>query len=166
PYTTGSPASGSGVISVAATDSHEQFAGFHVSFGNGTSLDALDSNLATVPDGTHYDHVKVLTGADVLGCSPAAFGTLEPNTLAIVQRGTCARAAKAIYGQMAGAAAVAMINTTPGYPPVEGPITSNPDTGEPFTVTIPFLGIRLEDAAIAPGANGSTATPTNTNIAN
>src|SRR5262249_7315211 len=59
-----------------------------------------------------------------------------------------------------------MINPSPGFPPVEGPITSNPDTGEPFTVTIPFLGIRLEDAAIAQGADGSTATLANTGIAN
>ena len=62
--------------------------------------------------------------------------------LAVVQRGTCARVAKAIFGSDAGAAAVAMINNAAGYPPFEGDITSNPDTGEPHAkITIPFFGI-------------------------
>ena len=34
-----------------------------------------------------------------------------------------------------------MINNADDFPPFEGPITGNPDTGEPFTVTIPFLGV-------------------------
>ena len=68
-------------------------------------------------------------------------GPLPPNTIAVVNRGTCARVAKAIFGQQAGAAAVVMVNNAAAFPPFEGPITSNPDTGAPFTVTIPFLGI-------------------------
>jgi minor extracellular serine protease Vpr len=93
--------------------------------------------------------------------------------MAVVVRGTCARVAKAIYGQQAGAAAVAMINTDSGFPPFEGPIFSNPDTGEPFTVTIPFLGIRgvLGPAATADpdalvAANGGNVTLTNTTVSN
>ena len=35
-----------------------------------------------------------------------------------------------------------MINNAASFPPFEGPILSNPDDGTPFTVTIPFLGIR------------------------
>ena len=69
-------------------------------------------------------------------------GTLRAGKIAVVNRGTCARVAKAIFGQQAGAAAVVMVNNATGLPPFEGPITSNPDTGEPFTVTIPFLGVR------------------------
>ena len=57
-------------------------------------------------------------------------------------RGTCARVARAIYGQQAGAVAVVMINTSNAFPPFEGQITSNPDTGVPYTVTIPFLGVK------------------------
>src|SRR5262249_57643875 len=91
PYMTGSPGSASGAISTAATDSHQSFGALNVAFGNGTSLVAINANLANVPNGMHFDHVKVLTGANVLGCSPAAYGTLLPNTLAILQRGTCAR---------------------------------------------------------------------------
>ena len=35
-----------------------------------------------------------------------------------------------------------MVNNDPNFPPLEGPITSNPDDGVPFTVTIPFIGVR------------------------
>jgi hypothetical protein len=56
---------------------------------------------------------------------------------------------------------------------LEGPITSNPDTGEEFTVTIPFAGVRgvLGPAATADGdnlvaADGGTATFTNSFIVN
>ena len=48
--------------------------------------------------------------------------------MVVVARGTCARVAKAIYGQQAGAAAVVMINNADALPPFEGPITANPDT--------------------------------------
>src|SRR5213079_177818 len=91
--------------------------------------------------------VKVIKNADgttlSLGCSVAAFGgPLPPNTIAVVNRGTCARVAKAIFGQQAGAAAVVMVNNATSFPPFEGAITSNPDDGVPFNVTIPFLGVR------------------------
>ena len=63
--------------------------------------------------------------------------------------------ARAVFGQQAGAAAVAMINNVASFPPFEGPILSNPDTGIPFTVTIPFLGVigppTSADATGAPG---------------
>jgi subtilisin family serine protease len=62
--------------------------------------------------------------------------------LVVTQRGTCARVARAIFGQQAGAAAVVMINNATSLPPFEGPITSNPDDGEQFVVTIPFYGVR------------------------
>ena len=41
--------------------------------------------------------------------SPTSARSL-PNTIAVVNRGTCARVAKAIFGQQAGAAAVVMVN--------------------------------------------------------
>ena len=49
--------------------------------------------------------------------------------LAVTERGTCARVARGVFGQQAGAAAVAMINNAAAFPPFEGPILSNPDTG-------------------------------------
>src|SRR4029079_17499095 len=82
-------------------------------------------------------------GGVPVGCSTAAFQAANvTGKLAVVQRGTCARVAKAIFGSDAGAAAVAMINNAAGYPPFEGDITSNPDTGVPHAkITIPFFGI-------------------------
>ena len=99
-------------------------------------------------------------------------GPLPPNTIAVVVRGTCARVAKAIFGQKAGAAAVVMVDNSRNLPPIEGKITSNPDTGEQFEVTIPFLGVRgLATDAASDGrklrdANGQQATVTPASIAN
>ena len=95
-------------------------------------------------------------GTQPLGCSVAAFGgPLPPNTLVVVQRGVCARVAKAIFGQQAGAAAVLMVNNANALPPFEGPITSNPDDGTPFVVTIPFLGVSLADGPAFAAAAGA-----------
>src|SRR5262249_34388629 len=89
--------------------------------------------------------IVVLTdpgGAVSLGCDPAQFVAQgAAGRLVVVQRGTCARVAKAINGQKAGAAAVVMINNAAALPPFAGPINQNPDNGELSTVTIPFLGV-------------------------
>jgi minor extracellular serine protease Vpr len=111
--------------------------------------------------------VKVLTGAQQLGCSVADFGgPLPPGTLVVVQRGVCARVAKAIFGQQAGAAAVVMVNNAAGLPPFEGPITFNPDDNVPFTVTIPFLGVSNTANAALAAAAGLTATVSPLTLAN
>jgi hypothetical protein len=108
--------------------------------------------------------VKVISdgaGGVGLGCSVAEDGganSLPPNTAIVVERGVCARVAKAIYGQQAGAAAVIMINTTPGFPPYEGTITLNPDTGEQYVVTIPFLGVGSGQESTVTDADGKTVT--------
>jgi len=177
-YITGAPAAGTGAISVAAVDSTESFPGVSLNVGSGTPIVAINANGATVTNGTSLP-IVVLTDDpttpgenEALGCSVAAYQKAgAAGKLAVTLRGTCARAARAIFGQQAGAAAVAMINTDAGYPPFEGPITSNPDTGEPFTVTIPFLGIRgvLGAAATDDGDRlivATNATLTNTTIAN
>lgn len=173
PYITGSPASGDGAISVAASDPTQTFPGAIVSIP-GATMTAINANgFALAP--TQSYTVKVLTGANVLGCSVAAFGgpaSLPPNTLVVVRRGTCARVSKAIFGQQAGAAAVVMVNNATGLPPFEGRITSNPDDGTPFTVTIPFLGVRgLATTAGTDGfklsaAAGTTATITPATVSN
>lgn len=98
-----------------------------------------------------------------LGCAPADYAAYPGGVagkLVITLRGTCARVKRAIVGQAAGAAAVAMIDTAAAYPPLEGPITADPDTGEPANVTIPFLGIHGSDRAAASALDGqSTALP-------
>jgi minor extracellular serine protease Vpr len=164
-YITGSPASATRAISVAATDTPAT-----IPFGNialaavGTnpagSISAIDANGAnyTSPfNGT----IKVVRSGPLptspvsLGCSVADFNANGgvAGKIAVVVRGVCARVAKAIYGQQAGAIAVVMVNTAAAFPPYEGTIFQNPDTGAYIDVTVPFFGVKgvLGDAS----SNGS-----------
>lgn len=144
PYIDGSPATATGAISVAAIDTIPSTPGAAISLSTGQAINAQDSNGAALPGGSLPIVVlRDATGNVSLGCDPQEYVRVNvTGKLVVTQRGTCARAARAIYGEQAGAAAVAMINSDAGYPPFEGPITSNPDTGAPFNVTIPFLGVR------------------------
>ena len=120
-YIVGSPSTVSGSLSVAAIDGgFATFPGATFALSTGKSFNAVNANGATFANGTTYN-VKVIRNADgsvSLGCAQADFGTLAPNTLAVVARGVCARVHKAIVGQKAGAAAVAQINNAAGLPPV------------------------------------------------
>jgi minor extracellular serine protease Vpr len=169
PYITGSPSTGDGALSVAANDPTQSFPGVNLALSTGQSIVAINANGAAVSDGTTLP-VKVLRNADgsvSLGCNPQEYVNAGvTGDLAITTRGVCARVARAIFGQQAGAAAVGMINNTAAYPPFEGQITSNPDTGEQYTVTIPFLGFRGVDGSKIVAADGGTATMTNTTVAN
>ena len=145
-YITGSPATAEGAISVAAIDPWATLPGATITAGTLT-VQAINANGYSLPATSSYK-IKVIKDDpatpenESLGCSKEAFGTLDPGTIAVVNRGICARVAKAIWGQKAGAASVVMVNNATGFPPFEGPITSNPDTGEAFNVTIPFLGVK------------------------
>ena len=175
-YITGSPGTGDGSIATAATDPSASFPAATITFG-GTSIQAVNANEFPLPPTSSYTIVAIQNNPatpedESLGCSVGAFGTLPANAMAVVIRGTCARVAKAIFGQKAGAKAVVMVDTSANFPPVEGPITRNPDTGEEYTVTIPFLGVRgpatnpASDGAKLRAASGQTATVTPSTIAN
>jgi subtilisin family serine protease len=173
PYITGSPATGTGAISVAASDPTKSFPGANIALTSGTTqigtIQAIDANGAPFADGTSLTVVvlKDSTGNISLGCNPAEYTAAGvTGKLVVTRRGTCARVARAIFGQQAGAAAVVMLNNAAGYPPYEGPITENPDTGEKFTVTIPFLGVPLTAANRAALLAADGATLSNTTIAN
>jgi subtilisin family serine protease len=166
PYMTGSPGSGTGVISTAANDATESFPGAKVALSTGTTLDAINANGADLPGGAL--RVRVLrnaTGGISLGCNPAEY-TDVAGALVVTARGTCARVARAVFGQQAGAAAVLMVNNADVLPPFEGPITGNPDTGEQFNVTIPFLGVKSSDGPALVAADNGTATLTGFEITN
>ena len=176
-YLTGSPATADGAISVAASDPAATFPGV-VIHGVGADITGMNANGHSLT-GLSPMTVKVIsdsTGSESLGCSVAAFGgpnSLPANTVAVVNRGVCARVAKAIFGQQAGAAAVIMVNNATSLPPFEGKITSNPDDGVPYTVTIPFIGVKgLPTTATSDGgrlrlANGTPGvTFTGTTVAN
>lgn len=153
PYIAGSPGNGEGVVSVAAVDSTESFPGATVTV-DGVAVPAINANgadLAGLPGMTVKRLVDdpVTPENEALGCSVLAYTkngvTAGQNQLAVSERGTCARVAKAIFAEQAGAAAALMVNNTNDYPPFEGRITENPDDSKPFEVTIPFLGVRQSD---------------------
>ena len=151
-YIVGSPSTADGAISVAAIDGTQSFPGVSITLPDFTINNAINANGYQFSGPVTYS-VKVIkndtttaTRDESLGCSIADFtgptlAPLPPNTIAVVNRGVCARVAKAIFGQQAGAAAVVMVNTDGTLPPFEGKITSNPDDGTPYNVTIPFLGV-------------------------
>ncbi len=179
PYIVGSPSTANGAISVAASDPYAGFPGATLTLSNGIVISAISANGSVFADGSTYSNILTLVDNpataenESLGCSVAAYPSpLPANTLAVVVRGVCARVAKAIYGQQAGAAAVVMVNTTTGLPPYEGLILSNPDNGQAYTVTIPFFGVRgltsnaASDGAKLRAANGLSATVVNAAVAN
>ena len=187
PYMVGAPGGGDGVIAVSAVDSTESFPGAQLAFG-GTTLEAVNANgadlsgvgaLTVVPVGQWVDDPTSEDPADQvfsygLGCSvdeyTAAFDaagvSASDNVVAVVSRGTCARVAKAIFGQQAGADAVIMVNNAAALPPYEGAITSNPDDGTPYVVTIPFLGVPIGDGQTIAAAEGEPLTITAAQIQN
>ena len=185
-YITSSPASGDDVIAAAANDGTQSFPAAQMGLSTGSSATAINANGFTpLPSGAL--HVMVLSdGAGGIndGCLASEYpaGGVPPNTLVVVRRGgpsvdgtPCARVHKAIVGQQEGAAAVAMVNSAGGYPPYEGPITSDPNTGQQVVVTIPFLGLPGDTnnppAASTDGgkvfaADGGTTTLTSATLSN
>ncbi len=169
PYITTSPGTGTGAISVAANDPTQANPGANLALSTGATLQAINANSAIFSDGTTLPVRVLLTssGAISSGCNQASY-TGVSGKLVVTRRvvGGCARVARAIYGEQAGAAAVLMVNNTDAFPPVEGQITANPDTGEQYTVTIPFLGAPASAAPALIAADGKSATLSNTTIAN
>ncbi len=180
-YITGSPASAEGAISVAANDPIASSPGATLALSTGQTISVLNANGATFANGTVYP-VAVLrnsypSGTVALGCSQAQYAAFPGGVAAlagkliVTVRGTCSRVARAIFAQQNGAAASAMIDTSTGYPPFEGPITGSAETG-PYNVTIPFFGVRgLAATSTSDGgklrlADKGTATATNAPLAN
>jgi minor extracellular serine protease Vpr len=184
-YITGAPAAGTGTISVAANDSTASFPGATMVISTDGTITAINANGASFSNGTTLP-VAVLrdsypSGSVSLGCTDADYTNYPGGVsgkLVVTLRGTCSRVGRAIRAQRFGAAAAAMLNTDTGFPPFEGQITSDPDTGFQYTVTIPFFGVR---GVLGPGATtdpdnlitadspqgtGGTVTLTNTTIAN
>jgi subtilisin family serine protease len=184
-YLTGSPSTGTGAISVAANDAHAGFPAATMLISTDSTITAQNSNGAQFTDGTVLSVAVLRTsypsGSVSRGCSDSDYMNYPGGVtgkLVVTLRGTCSRVGRAIRAQRFGAAAAAMINTDSGYPPFEGQITSDPDTGFHYTVTIPFFGIRgvLGPSATAdpdnlitadsPQGTGGTVTLTNTTLVN
>ena len=167
-YITGSPGTADGAIATAANDSTPEFPGAAITLSNGVTMDAMNAN-GYAFNGPFTGQIAViqnnpLTPADEsLGCAVSDYAPAA-GKIAVVNRGVCARVARAVFGQQAGAIAVIMVNNTATLPPFEGKITGNPDTGEVYEVTIPFLGVKGpptaagSDGAKLRASNGATAT--------
>ncbi len=173
PYITSSPASSDGAISVAATDSSAGFPAASLALPGGSTITVQDSNGAAFTNNTNYPIVVLRNppvppatiGAISLGCTEAEYdkarngGIDITGRLVVTLRGSCARVYRAGAGQKYGAAAVAMINTAPGYPAYEGPIPGGDPATNPFApVTIPFFGVLAADAAKLSSAASAAAT--------
>jgi len=151
-YILGSPGAATKGIAVAAgaKELNDRTANFALPATGSLAaktITAINANNANWPSPTSLP-VVVLRDASKpggigLGCAVADYVAAGvAGKIAVVQRGTCARVARAVFGQQAGAAAVVMINNASTLPPFEGEITGNPDTGEQYTVTIPFFGVK------------------------
>ena len=166
-YITGSPGTADGALSTAANDSSPDFPGAAITLSNGVTMDAMNAN-GYAFSGPFTGEIAVIennpmTPADEsLGCAVSDYAPAA-GKIAVVIRGVCARVARAVFGQQAGAIGVIMVNTDAGLPPFEGKITGNPDTGEVYDVTIPFLGVRgvaanpASDGAKLRASNGTSA---------
>jgi subtilisin family serine protease len=172
PYMTGSPGTGTGTISVAASDSAQGFPGANIALPGGVNVQAIVANgvpvngitapIEVLYSGTPHDAAHIS-----IGCDPAEYTAADvAGKIVVVQRGTCARVARAIFGQQAGAVAVIMVNNVDSLPLYEGPITENPDDGTPYNVTIPFLGVKSSDANALIAADDGSATMTDTTLTN
>jgi len=163
PYITGSPATGKGAISVAAVDSGASFPGATLKLSTAQTLTVQNSNGAVFADGGTLP-VKVLrnpNGTVSLGCQEAEYNGVD-GKLVVALRGTCDRVFRAQAGQRHNAAAVALIDTSTGFPPFEGEISN---------VTIPFFGVKgvlgtTSDGDKLVAADGGSATIANAIIAN
>jgi minor extracellular serine protease Vpr len=148
PYITSAPGSGVGGISVAAMDSHASFPGALINLTGG-SIEALDANGAPLTGPLGIVVLRTATGGVSLGCDETEYvDSVIAGKLVVTLRGICARVQRAQFGQKHGAAAVAMINSSAGYPPYEGPIPG---------VSIPFLGVLPTDAPALTAASAASS---------
>jgi subtilisin family serine protease len=151
PYLTGDPSTSNAAISVAAIESHPQYPGALLKLSDG-QIQTQDSNGLPVPSGMTGVVVLInpVDGSLSLGCDPAEYDPSKvAGKLVVTARGgNCARVTRAQLGAAAGAAAVALVNNSPGvYPPYEGNISG---------VNIPFLGVLESDQATLMAAASTT----------
>ena len=147
-YMTGTPASSSRTISVAAIDSNATFPGATIELS--TPIAAIDANNGPLPVTGDLD-VLTSGGTISLGCDAADY-TGTAGMIVVTARGTCDRVLRAELGQAAGAVAVIMVNNDTGLPPYEGTI---PAQSVYPAVTIPFIGVDIKDGPALLAANGT-----------
>lgn len=150
PYITGSPATGSKVISVAAGNDPKikvQLLGVAHSTGADGSYESVEA--AITPLLTTTGAVSGLTTSVGLACSPLAAGSLT-GMIPLITRGTCTFHDKILHAQNAGAIAVVVRNNVAGDPIIMG--------GSSAGITIPAVMISQADGAKIRAGLTSTTT--------
>ncbi|HEY4333995.1 MAG TPA: S8 family serine peptidase, partial [Ilumatobacteraceae bacterium] len=148
-YLVGSPSSGDRVLSVAAVDATPAFPGATITSGP-TVVSGIDANGYAGADVTAPLHVIYDSPGQIsLGCDASDYDGFPHGDIAVVLRGTCARAAKPALAEAAGAVATIMINNASGLPPYEGTGLAG--------VNGPFVGVDPADQAALVARDGTSA---------
>lgn len=142
-YMTGAPGNATHVISVAASDVTSTFPGAVVDRSTGSDINGINENsFPGLPvDGILRPILDDPGTADVdehLGCTKADYGTLAPDSIAVIQRGVCAFVEKGAAAEAAGAVGVIVVNRDDIVDPDEPPtfIGYTPDEFD-----IPMIGV-------------------------
>ncbi len=150
PYITGSPATGSEVISVAAGNDPKikvQLLGVANSNGADGSYESVEA--AITPPLVTTGPVSGLTVSTGLACTPFPAGSLT-GMIPLIPRGTCTFHDKILNAQNAGAVAVVVRNNAAGDPIVMG--------GDSTGLTIPAVMVSQADGVTIRAALTSTTT--------
>jgi minor extracellular serine protease Vpr len=145
PYITGTPASATHAISVAAIDARAFLVnGVHIALSSGVGANGVDANALSLPSGSIP--AVILTTTSVGGVTSLSLGCNATDyppggaagAIVIVSRGTCTFNTKAANAMAAGAAAIGVVNNSPtGF---FNPLLTN--------VTIPFIALLQSDGAM------------------
>ena len=156
-FITGAPGAADGVISVAAEDTLASFPGAVIDFA--TAADITNANNQNAYPGLPVSGtLKVIgdgAGGLSLGCETADYGTLPPNSVAVIQRGVCPFVDKGAAAQAAGAIGVIDVNRDDIANPDELPtfIGYNPEIFD-----IPMIGTGRGVKAALIAADGQAVT--------
>jgi minor extracellular serine protease Vpr len=157
PYVTGTPASATHAISVAAIDARAFLVnGVHIALSAGGGANGVDANALSLPSGSIPAVILTNGGNLSLGCNASDYPPAgAAGALVIVSRGTCTFNIKAANAMAAGAAAIGVVNNSPaGF---FNPLLTN--------VTIPFIALLQSDGVMfASAPSPETATVAFANV--
>jgi subtilisin family serine protease len=156
-YITGSPASATQAISVAAEDTLATFPAAVIDFATAPDITNANNQNAwpNLPVSGTLKVIYSAPGVVSLGCTAADYGTLPANTVVAIQRGVCAFVDKGAAAQAAGAVGIIDINRDDIANPAELPtfIGYNPEIFD-----IPMIGVGNGSKAAIIAADGQAVT--------
>jgi subtilisin family serine protease len=156
-YITGSPASTTQAISVAAEDTLATFPGAVIDFATAADITNANNQNAWpgLPVSGTLKVIKQTSGALSLGCETKDYGTLAANTIVAIQRGVCPFVDKGAAAEAAGAIGIIDINRDDIADPNELPtfIGYNPEIFD-----IPMVGTGRGNKAAIIAADGQAVT--------